>query len=218
MTVALLECPKCHGRFNYEWSLSGSLGPIRFGLDRSMFKCAICKELNSFDVSYRGRDPALPTYNDMQVGVGGKLLGEFFGPLFVLLAVGIVLLAVTPYRLPGMVAVLAGFSWLAGFAYRLDRRLGASVRPRPPGLGGGSGARPRPAGDHLGLAVGLGIVLMSVGGGLGAMSYYSYYPPGANRGTGNPSVDLAIDLIFFLGGLVLVAVSVLQRRGSKRRA
>lgn len=128
-----MECSRCHNRFNYEWSLSGSLGPIRFGLDRSMFKCPICKELNSFDVTTRGRDPALPTYNDMQVGVGGKMLGELFGPLFGLVAFGIILLIASPYRLPGMVAILGGFVWLVGFAYRLNRRLGA-VRVQREGM------------------------------------------------------------------------------------
>ena len=203
----MLECSRCHGRFNYEWSLSASWGPIRFGLDRSMFRCPICKELNSFDVANRGRDPALPTYNDMQVGVGGEIWGEFFGPFVGLLAVGILLLGASPYRLPGMVAILGGFVWLARFAYHLTRSLSAPARPQPVNLGYAS--RPRSAG--AGVLLGLGIVLMLVGAGIGAMIYYSSCHPGANCGTGNPTVNLAIGITFLLVGLALVVGSALYR-------
>ena len=210
----MVECSRCHNRFNYEWSLSGSLGPIRFGLDRSMFRCPFCRELNSFDVTYRGRDPALPTYNDMQVGVGGRLLGQMFGPLFGLVAAGVVLLAASPYRLEGMVAILGGFGWLAGFAYRLDRRLRTPESMRPANIDSRPGARSTGAGVYLGL----GFVEMQVGGGLGAMDFYSYCPPGENCGTGNPSLNLAIALAFFFVGLALVAAGLLHRSSRPTQA
>ena len=173
-----------------------------------MFKRPICKELNSFDVTNRGRDPALPTHNDMQVGVGGEIQGEWFGPFVGFLAKGIMLLAASPYRLPAMVAMLGGFVWLAGFAYHLTRSLGAPARPQPVNLGYAS--RPRSAG--AGGLLGLGIVLMLVGAGIGAMIYYSSCPPGANCGTGNPSMNLAIDLMFFFVGLALVGSALYRHR------
>ena len=88
MTISIIECPKRHSNLNCERSLGGPWGPIPSGSDNSMFKCPLCKSLNSFDVTKRGA---------------------------------------SPYRLPGMVAILGGFSWMVGFAFHLNRRLRASA-------------------------------------------------------------------------------------------
>ena len=125
MTSSILECPKCHNKFNYEWSWGASASSIKVG-NRSMFKCPICKELNSFNLANRGRDPTLPTYNEMQVGIGGRRWGLLLGPLFVLMAIGVTLsmtLTASPYSLLFLVPFLGGFAWLVAYVYYLNKRL-----------------------------------------------------------------------------------------------
>jgi hypothetical protein len=51
---------------------------------------------------------------------------------------------------------------------------------------------------------------MILGIGIWAMGYYSFCPPGANCGTGNPSENLGIALVNFFVGIALVVVSVLN--------
>jgi hypothetical protein len=126
MTVSIAECSRCLGKFNFEWSWGASASSIKFG-DRSIFRCPICSELNSFSLANKGRDPALPTYNDMQVGIGGRLWGVLLGPFFVLLAMGLMLLSTTassPYYLLSLVPIAGGIAWVAGYFGYLYRRLG----------------------------------------------------------------------------------------------
>jgi len=127
MTVSILECPKCHGRFNYEWSWGASPSSIKHG-NKSIFKCPICKELNSFDLAARGRDPALPTYNDLQVGMGGRIWGLLLGPSLGLMAIGVILsiiLTSSPYFLVFLVPFIGGVAWLAAYVVFLNRKLGS---------------------------------------------------------------------------------------------
>ena len=126
MTVSIVECSRCQGRFNFEWSWGASASSLKFGT-RSIFKCPLCKELSSFNLANRGRDSSLPTYNEMQVGVGGRIWGLLLGPFLVLLAAGVVLLAVTPPSpdyLLSLVPIVAGIAWVAAYFWYLDRRLG----------------------------------------------------------------------------------------------
>ena len=127
MTVSILECPRCHNKFNYEWSWGASASSIKYG-NRAIFKCPICKEFDSFNLAIRGRDPTLPTYNDLQVGIGGKTWGFLLGPFIGLLAIGValsIILTASPYYLLFLVPILAGFAWLAAYIYLLNKRLGA---------------------------------------------------------------------------------------------
>ena len=120
MTVSIVECSKCHRRFNYEWSKGASWSSIPLG-NRSIFKCPICKELGSFNLTHEGRDPALPTTNDMQAGLGGRIWGLMLGPFLGLVAIGVVLnmaLAVSP-----LVPILGGIAWLMAFVYFLNRKV-----------------------------------------------------------------------------------------------
>jgi len=99
---------------------------MKFG-ERSIFKCPICKELNAFSLANKGRDPALPTYNEMQVGLGGRIWALLLGPFLVLLAIGLVLLAVTPPSpeyLLGLVPIIGGIAWVAAYFGHLYRKLG----------------------------------------------------------------------------------------------
>jgi len=127
MTVSIVECSKCHRSFNYEWSSGASWGSIPLG-NRSIFRCPVCKELNSFDLSHRGSDPALLTTNDMKAGVGGRIWGLMLGPFLGLIAIGVILnvtLGVSP-----LVPIIGGTAWLVAYIYYLTRRL-RLARPSP---------------------------------------------------------------------------------------
>jgi len=125
MTVSVLECPKCHSRFNFEWSWGASPSSIKRG-KRAIFKCPICKELSDFNLENIGRDPALPTYSDLQVGIGGKLWGILLGPFLVLVATGVILsitLAGSSYFLLFPVPIVAGIAWVVANVYVLKKRV-----------------------------------------------------------------------------------------------
>jgi len=127
MTVSILECSKCHNKFNYEWGWGASPGSIKRG-NSAIFKCPICKELNPFDLANRGRDPTLPTYNDLQVGIGGRTWALLLGPFLGLIVVGVMLsvtLTASPDYLLFLIPFLGGFAWLVAYVYFLNRRLGA---------------------------------------------------------------------------------------------
>ena len=125
MTTSILECSKCRNRFNYEWSWGASPSSIKYG-NRAIFKCPICKKLNSFNLANGGRDTTLPTYNDLQVGIGGRIWGLLLGPFIGLMAVGVALgitLAASPYYQLFLVPILGGIAWLAAYVYYLNKRL-----------------------------------------------------------------------------------------------
>ena len=125
MTVTILECSKCHGRFNYEFSWGASPSSIKRG-NRAIFKCPICRELNDFDLESKGRDPTLPTFNDLQVGIGGRLWGLLLGPFLVLAAIGVVLsitLAGSPSFLLFPVPIVGGIVWVLATVYFMKRRV-----------------------------------------------------------------------------------------------
>ena len=125
LTVSVVECSKCHSRFNYEWSASNSWGSLWLG-NRSIFRCPTCKELNSFDLGNRGRDPALPTTNDMEAGVGGRIWGLLIGPFLLLIGIGVALnvtLAGSPYYALQLVPILGGIAWLAVYAFYLNKKI-----------------------------------------------------------------------------------------------
>jgi hypothetical protein len=126
MTVSIVECSKCHNSFNYEWSWGASPSSIKGG-NSAIFKCPICKELNSFNLANRGRDPAFPTFNDLQVGLGGRIWGLLLGPFLLLTAMGVMLsitLAASPYFPLSLVLFLAGIAWVVAYVYHLNKRLG----------------------------------------------------------------------------------------------
>lgn len=207
MTVSIVECPKCHSRFNYEYSNSNAWGAIYLGPDRSIFKCPICKQLSSFNTANRGRDPTLPTTNDMQAGIGGKIWGLLLGPLLLLIMAGVVLSltsASSPYHQLFPVPIVGGIVWEVAYIYHLNRRLGSSVSSQPASQHYYSNTRwlGEPA------FLGVGIVLMSLGVGIWAMGYFSFCPTGANCGTGNPGANLSIAAVNFFVGLALVVKSV----------
>ena len=127
MTVSILECSKCHSRFNYEWSWGASPSSIKRG-DRAIFKCPVCKELDDFNLANRGRDPTLQTYNDLQVGIGGRLWGILLGPFLVLAAAGVIFsitLAGSPYFLLFTLPIVGGVAWVIVMVYLLKKRVAA---------------------------------------------------------------------------------------------
>jgi len=126
MTISVLECSRCHGKFNYEWSRGAAPGSI-MQWNRSIFKCPICKQFNSFSLVNRDRDPTLPSYNDLQVGLGGRTWGLLLGPFVGLMITGVALgvtLTESPYYPLFLVPILGGFAWLAAFIWYLNRTLG----------------------------------------------------------------------------------------------
>jgi hypothetical protein len=122
MVKSVLECSKCHNRFNYEWSWGASQSSIRAG-NTDIFNCPICKEFNSFNLANRGRDPTLPSYTDLQVGIGRRRWWLLVGPSVGLIAIGGALV-MTPYHQLFLVPFAGGLAWLAAYIYYLDRRLG----------------------------------------------------------------------------------------------
>lgn len=73
------------------------------------------------------------------------------------------------------------------------------------------GRSPDAGSGGRGALLGMGVVLMLVGFALAAMDYYRFCPPGANCGTGDPTADLGLALMFIFFGLVLAAVGALYR-------
>ena len=126
MGVSILECSRCHGRFNYEWSWGAAPGSFRLG-DTDVFRCPMCKALGSFDLANEGRDATLPTYTDLQAGVGRRLWGLMLGPFLGLLVVSAVLgvtLTASPYLpLFLMAPPLAGMGWALVYFFYLKKRL-----------------------------------------------------------------------------------------------
>ena len=49
-----------------------------------------------------------------------------------------------------------------------------------------------------------------------AIDYYSFCPPGANCGTNNPDLNLAIIAVNFFIGLALVVASLIHRSGPRQ--
>jgi len=95
--------------------------------NRSIFKCPNCKQLNSFNLANRGRDQTLPTYNDLQVGLGGRVWGLLLGPFVGLIAIGVVLsvtLTASPYYQWFLAPFFGGFAWLAVYILYLNKKLG----------------------------------------------------------------------------------------------
>ena len=134
MTVSMLECAKCHSRFNYEWSWGASPSSIKRG-NRAIFKCPICKELSDFNLENRGRDPTLPTYNDLQVGIGGRLWGLLLGPFFAFAVIGVILsitLVGSPYFLLFPIPIVGGIAWVVTIVYFLKKRV-STRQPNPMG-------------------------------------------------------------------------------------
>jgi len=132
MTVSILECPKCHSRFNYEFSWGASASSIKRG-DRAIFKCPICKELNDFDLGNEGRDLTLPTFNDLQVGIGRRIWGLLLGPFLGLMVISVTLsitLAGSPYFLLFPVPIIGGIAWAVGIVYFLKKRV-STRQPNP---------------------------------------------------------------------------------------
>ena len=125
MVKSILECSKCHNKFNYEWSWGAAPSSIRAG-NTDIFNCPICKEFNSFNLANRGRDPTLPTYNDMQVGIGGRTWGLLLGPFVGLIVMGLVLsiaLTASPYYQLFLVPILGGIVCLVAYVYHLNKRI-----------------------------------------------------------------------------------------------
>ena len=126
MTVSVLECSRCHMKFNYEWSRGASASSVRLG-NRDIFKCPICKEFNRFNLANRGRDPTFPTYNELQVGIGWRIWVWLLGPSIGLMTIGITLsitLTASPYYQLFLVPLLGGFAWLAAYVYFLNKKHG----------------------------------------------------------------------------------------------
>ena len=126
MTVSILECSKCHRRFNYEWSWGAAPSSFRFG-DTDIFRCPVCKELGSFDLTEEGRDLDHPTFTALPVGVGRRLWGMMLGPFLGLLVLSATL-GLTQSASPARPLFLGvppflGISWALAYFFYLNRKL-----------------------------------------------------------------------------------------------
>ena len=70
---------------------------------------------------------ALPTYNDLQVGIGRRIMGRLLVPFFGFLAIGMILVitqASSPYYRLSLVPFLGGIVWLVLYVYYLNKKFG----------------------------------------------------------------------------------------------
>ena len=68
----------------------------------------------------------LPTYNEMQVGVGARIMGLLLVPFFVLLGIGLVLVVTqssSPYYPLSYAPIFGGIAWLPASIYYLYKKL-----------------------------------------------------------------------------------------------
>lgn len=56
--TSVLNCPKCHKTFDYEWVLGMSFNAVRLGKERYM-RCPLCREWSMFNV-WDSRKPKPP--------------------------------------------------------------------------------------------------------------------------------------------------------------
>jgi hypothetical protein len=112
-SAALVKCPHCNSKFNYEFIPGVSFYSIRLGTHR-LFKCPNCKELHTFKVTNFHSDPSLPTYGDnSETGIGIKTWGLLLGPIIVL-SIMAVFLPILGFNntIIGMSPVLVGIPWI----------------------------------------------------------------------------------------------------------
>ncbi len=124
MTNSIVECPHCHYRFNYEFIPGASFTSIRLGPAR-IFKCPNCKELHKFYINHFGTDPLLPTHGDnAETSIGGKNMALAAGPLIVLVAIGILLVATGTFNsaLVVLIPSIIGIAWVFAYIFYLYRK------------------------------------------------------------------------------------------------
>lgn len=124
MTTAIVECPHCHYRFNYEFIPGASFHAMRLGKQR-IFKCPNCKDLHKFNITHFGNDPSLPTHGDnAETGIGDKIWTTLLGPLFTLIAIGYVLLFLYNFQNPLVliIPVVLGAVWITVYSVYLYRK------------------------------------------------------------------------------------------------
>lgn len=124
MTTSIVECPHCHYRFNYEFIPGASFTSIRLGPAR-IFKCPNCKELHKFYINHFGTDPSLPTHGDnAETSIGGKNIALAAGPLIVLVAIGILLVATGTFQsaLVVLIPSVIGIIWILAYIAYLYRK------------------------------------------------------------------------------------------------
>ena len=117
MTNSIVECPHCHYKFNYEFIPGASFTSIRLGPSR-ILKCPNCKELHKFYINHFGTDPSLPTHGDnAETSIGGKNIALAAGPLIVLVALGILLIATGTFHsaLVVLISSVIGILWLLAY-------------------------------------------------------------------------------------------------------
>jgi len=126
MTTAIVECPHCHYRFNYEFIPSASFYSIRLERER-IFRCPHCKELHNFNVTHFGKDPSLPTHGDnAETGVGAKIWALMLGPLLAFVLVGFLLLFTFQYVVLFIIPLSLGIAWIFVYILYLYRKVSQS--------------------------------------------------------------------------------------------
>ena len=133
MTTSIVECPHCHYKFNYEFIPGASFTSIRLGPAR-IFKCPNCKELHKFNINHFGTDPALPTHGDnAETSIGGRNIALAAGPLIVLVALGILLVAIGTFHsalvvlIPSVIGILWILAYIAYLYWKATRNTNGKV-------------------------------------------------------------------------------------------
>jgi hypothetical protein len=64
VTVAVVSCDRCGGRFNYVYVPGVSFRAVRGPGGRRSFRCPLCDQRASFPLGTTSSDPRLPTFED----------------------------------------------------------------------------------------------------------------------------------------------------------
>lgn len=125
MSIAFVECPNCHFRFNYRFNRAFSLH-ASLGNNERMFFCPNCDTRQKFDLTIRKLDDAHETYDDR---LNLWEITILIGPVVPLLALLLfdISYGLGIFREPTMIALPLGiFMWI--FAITLYSSLKTPLR------------------------------------------------------------------------------------------
>lgn len=106
MTLSIEECPNCHFRFNYTYTMGMSIHAIRLGTKRK-FMCPSCKTRQIFILQHSEKDESLPAYDDTFTASDAALL--ILSPVpFIALMLYLSLTLTGLYQILGLFLPIAG--------------------------------------------------------------------------------------------------------------
>ena len=106
-----MDCPACGFRFNYLYTLFGSLHAIRL-LDRRSFRCPRCHARHAFALGTSAPDRSVPTYDDRFTPA---LFFAASGPLLAGVALSLLAAGSGFARWLTVVPIAVGVAWLVVF-------------------------------------------------------------------------------------------------------